>query len=273
MCGCDTYASHRRNAGDGVPYWLHLSLIQRLPRLVALGLVGDGADGLALHTVFGVVAEEVDVSFQVGALGLHGFHHRHGGDDIVDGAVGVDHLAGEPIGLDGAAELVGEFPAIPVDGEQVELVLALENSGVAVPEQHVEQEAQVKMGVVGQQQGVARDELGDVPADPSLGDALLPQVLGGDAGELLDLRGHEAAGAQIHKLVVFLNDPVAADALFHSHGGELDDLVPAVVQAGGLRVQDHQTVVPFKQFIKGHYFFAPSSRERWNLDLVSASSS
>ena len=63
---------------------------------------------------------------------------------------------------------------------------------------------------------------------------------------------------------------MAADARFHGHGGEFDDLVPAVIQARGLRVQDHQTVIALKEGVECHYF-APSSLERWNLDLLSVS--
>ena len=58
------------------------------PGVIGLGLVGDGADGLALHAVFGVEAKEIDVPVQIVFLRFHGLHHRHGGDHVVNGPVG-----------------------------------------------------------------------------------------------------------------------------------------------------------------------------------------
>ena len=58
-------------------------------------------------------------------LPFHFLHHRHGGDDVVDGPVGVDHLAGEAVGIDGVAQTMGIGTAVFVDGEQIQLVLAL----------------------------------------------------------------------------------------------------------------------------------------------------
>ena len=99
------------------------------------------------------------------------------------------------------------------------------------------------MGVVGQQQGVAGDHLGDVPGHPGLGQTPFLEVLGSNAGELLDLRGHEAAGGQSDELIVLLRHRGDTGDLFHHHGGELDDLVPIKLQAGGFGVEEHQPVI------------------------------
>ena len=84
------------------------------------------------------------------------------------------------------------------------------------------------MGVVGQQQGVALNHFGNVPADSGLGQSPLPQILGGNAGQLLDFRRHKPAGGQGNQLVVLLHHLGRSVHLLQHHGGKLDDLVPVV---------------------------------------------
>ena len=72
----------------------------------------NGADGLAVDTVFGVIAEEIDVAFHVILLCNHGFHHCNSGQHIVDGPVRIDYLACKTIGINGTAQLVGEGTAV-----------------------------------------------------------------------------------------------------------------------------------------------------------------
>ena len=84
------------------------------------------------------------------------------------------------------------------------------------------------MGVVGQQQGVALNHLRDVPADSGLGQSPLPQVLGGDAGQLLNFRRHKPAGGQGDQLVVLLHHLGRSVHPLQRHGGKLNDLVPVV---------------------------------------------
>ena len=39
-----------------------LYFVQRLSGMIGLGLVGDGADGLAFHAVFGVITKQVNIT-------------------------------------------------------------------------------------------------------------------------------------------------------------------------------------------------------------------
>ena len=84
------------------------------------------------------------------------------------------------------------------------------------------------MGVVGQQQGVALNHFGNVPADSGLGQSPFPQVLGGDAGQLLNFRRHKPAGGQGDQLVVLLHHLRRSVHPLQNHGGKLNDLVPVV---------------------------------------------
>ena len=184
---------------------------------------------------------------QIGLFRFHGLHNGQGGQHIVHGPVGVYHLVLKTVGFDGVAEAMGIAVAVLINGEQVQLVLAFEDSRVSVPEQQVEQEAQIKVGVVGKEQSVAGDELRNVPADPGFWEPPLPQVLGGDACKGLDFRRHKASGGQSHQFVVLpdhCGHPVNG---LHRNGGEFDDLVPAVLKPRGLRVEEHQAVVFGKQ--------------------------
>ena len=70
-----------------------------------------------------------------------------------------------------------------------------------------------------------------------------PDILGGDAGELFNFRGHKAAGGQGDEFVIFLHHGGDAIYLLHYNGGEFDDLVPVEQQSGGLRVKQHQPVI------------------------------
>ena len=67
--------------------------------------------------------------------------YKYGGQHIVDGPVGVDHLAGKTVGINGVAQLVGVGFAVFVDGQQVQFVLAFENGGIAAAHQQVKQKA------------------------------------------------------------------------------------------------------------------------------------
>ena len=74
--------------------------------VICLGFICDRADGFAVNAVFGVVAEKIDIMGQVVFFCDHSLHNCHGGQHIVDGPVGVDHLAGKRVGLDGVAQFV-----------------------------------------------------------------------------------------------------------------------------------------------------------------------
>ena len=109
------------------------------------------------------------------------------------------------------------------------------------------------MGIVGQQQGVPGDELGDVPADPGFGQAPLPDVLVGDAREGHNLGRDEHPRRQGHQLVIFADHLWPLRGLLHRYGGEFDDLVALVGKPGGLRVKQHQPVIPAEQTLQlGH---------------------
>ena len=152
----------------------------------------------------------------------------------------------QPIGGDGVPELVGIGTAIPVDGEQIQLVLALQAAGVTVGAEHVEQKAQVEVGIVGGEQGVACQQVGDLTGGLISGDAPLMYILGGDAGEPLDLRRHLLPRGKPDQPVILLRH---AAALQH-HGGKLDDLVPLKAEPGGLGVKNQDTVIALKQSVQ-----------------------
>ena len=164
--------------------------------------------------------------------------------------MGIDHLAGQSVGLDGVAELVGEGLPVPVNGVQVQLVFSFEYGGIAMAQQEIEQKTQVKMCVIGQKQGVAPDHLRHIPGNPGLGKAPFPEILGGDAGELLDFWRHKATGGKGDQLVVGLDNLGDAIHPLHHHGGKFDDLIPGEEQAGGLGIKEDQTVIFGKKGIK-----------------------
>ena len=145
--------------------------------------------------------------------------------------------------LDGVAKPVGIIVAVLIDRQQIQLVLALQDPGITVAQQQIVEKAQVKMSVVGQKQGVFLKHFCDIPADPGLGDAPLPDVLIGDARKLLDFGRHEDTGAQGHQLVIFPGDGGRSVGVLHNDGGKFNDLVPGKIQARGLCVEQHQPVV------------------------------
>ena len=100
-----------RGAAPPLQYEM-LHLVQGPLGMIGLGLVGNGSDGLSLDAVLGVIAEKVYIIQKVVLLLLHFLHNGHGGNHIIHSPVGIDHLSGEAVGFDGAAELVGE--GVPV---------------------------------------------------------------------------------------------------------------------------------------------------------------
>ena len=116
------------------------------------------------------------------------------------------------------------------------------------------------MGIVGQQQGIAPDHFGDIPGNPGLGQTPLPEVGGGNACQLLDLRRHKATGGEGNQFIVFPDHLRSAIHPLHHNGGEFDDLVPAEQQAGGFRVEKHQAVIFGKQPVKSGHIHSPFAR-------------
>jgi hypothetical protein len=55
--------------------------------------------------------------------------------------VGVDHLVRKTVYFNGIAQLVGVAVAVFVDCQKIQFVLALENGGISIPQQQVEQKA------------------------------------------------------------------------------------------------------------------------------------
>ena len=157
--------------------------------------------------------------------------------------MGVDHFACQTVGIDGVAQLVGIAAAVLVDREQIQLVFALQDHGISVAQQEIIEKAQIEMGVIGQQQGVSSDHFRDIPGDSCLGQALFPEVLGGNAGQLLDFRRNETARGQGDELVILPDHGGHTVHPFHHRGGELDDLIPVEEKACGLGVKDHQPVI------------------------------
>ena len=109
--------------------------------------------------------------------------------------MGIDHLIRKTVGFNGIAQLMGIAAAVLINREQIQLVLAFQNSRVTVAQKHIEKKAQVEMGVVSKQKGIAPDHFRDVPADSGFGDAPLPQILIGNACELFDLGRYKTPGA------------------------------------------------------------------------------
>ena len=99
------------------------------------------------------------------------------------------------------------------------------------------------MGIVGQQQGVAFHQPGNIGADPGLGNPLFRQVLGGNAGELLNHWRHHTAWPQGDQLIVFLHHHRLTIPLLHHHSGKLNDLIPGKQQTGCFRIKQHQPVI------------------------------
>ena len=108
--------------------------------VIGLGCVGHGADGLAVNAEFGDVAKEVYIIREIGLFPFHFLHNSQGGQHIIHCPVGVLHLSGQAVGIDGIGQLVGIGTAVPVDGEQIQFVLAPEDSGIPVAEQELEKE-------------------------------------------------------------------------------------------------------------------------------------
>ena len=160
--------------------------------------------------------------------------------------MGIADLTGKPVDLDGVAELVGVGMPVFVHRQQVQLVLAFQDHGVAVPQEEIVQKTQVKMGIIGQKEGISSNHVRNIPGHPGLGEATLPEVLRRDARQLLNLGRHEAAGAKGNQLVIFPGHGRETAHQFHHHSGELNDLVPVELEAGGLRVEEHQLVVFLK---------------------------
>ena len=80
--------------GEPPPYNRDLQFIERLYRVIFLSLISNGADGLAVHAVFGIVAEKVYITQKIVLFLLHLLHDGHGGQHIIDCPVGIDHFAG-----------------------------------------------------------------------------------------------------------------------------------------------------------------------------------
>ena len=108
---------------------------------------------------------------------------------------------------------------------EIQLVLALQDHGIAVTQQEIVQKTQVKMGIVGNQQGISLNHFRNITGNSGLGQTPLPNVLIGNARELLDFRRHETAGGEGDQLVIFLHHGGLAVNLLHNHGGKLDNLV------------------------------------------------
>ena len=68
---------------------------------------------------------------QVIFLSGHGPHHLHRRPHIVNGPVGIANLAGKTVGLDSVAELMGKFPPILIDREQIQLGLILQQTDIS----------------------------------------------------------------------------------------------------------------------------------------------
>ena len=224
-----------------------MGFIERRSRIIGLGQIGDGSDSAGRRAVLGNIAEEIDVPCQVIPFRRHGIHNVYRGQGILVGLMGIADLIGQSISLDGAAELVGIAAAVPVDGEQIQLVLALQAHGVTAGSQHMEQEAQIEVGIVGNEQGVARQQSGDLTAGRIPGNAVLLKVFGGDAGELLDFRRHPMPRLQLDQGIVFSRDGGFAGNSLHGDGRKLNDLIRLEPKSGGLRIEDQEPVVGIKQ--------------------------
>ena len=103
------------------------------------------------------------------------------------------------------------------------------------------------MGVVGGQQGVSVNQSTDLPAGLLLGNALLQDFLGGDAGEPGDLRGNLLSLRQKQQTVIFLHNGNGSIPDCHQGCGELNDLVLPKMQAGGFRIENKNAVVALQQ--------------------------
>ena len=70
---------------------------------------------------------------------------------------------------------MGKGAPVPVHREEVQLVFSLQNGSIPVFYQGIEKKGQVKVGVVGKEQGaLACNQLRHVPAQTGFGDAPLP---------------------------------------------------------------------------------------------------
>ena len=80
---------------------------------------------------------------------IHGFHDRQCGVHVIQSPVGIADLSAQTVGLDGVQQPVRIRAAVPVDRQQVQLVLAPENVRVPGAEQKIVKKTQVKVGVIG----------------------------------------------------------------------------------------------------------------------------
>ena len=214
--------------------------------MVRLGLIGDGADGARRRAILGNVAKEVDVLRQVIPLSGHGIHHADGCQGILVRPVGILDGILQAVGLDGVEQPVGIVPPVAVHRQQIQLVLALQAGWVTVPRQQIVKKAQVKVGVVGCQQGVAPNQRPDFGGGLLPGDALGHHHLGGDAGKPLNFRGHRLPGSQLNQAVVLLGDGNFTVLLLQQDGRKLDDFIFLEIQPGGLGVKNQNAFVPGK---------------------------
>ena len=74
-------------------------------RIVALGAIGDGADGLAADAVSRIVSEQIHVPIQIVFLRRHGLQQADRRPGVIDGAVAVDGLAAQVVCLNGIFQL------------------------------------------------------------------------------------------------------------------------------------------------------------------------
>ena len=160
--------------------------------------------------------------------------------------MGVDHLAGKSVGLNGVAQLVGEGAAIFIHRQKIQLVLALQNGGIAIPQQQIEQKTQIEMGIIGKQQGVAGEHIRNIRTDLFLGNAPLEDVHGGNPGELGDHVRHGVAGGQRDQIVIFPGDNDFIFPALQYYGGKFNDLIPGEIQSGSFGIKNDEFIVFFR---------------------------